>query len=230
MKRLFSMVLVIVTLSMIFTCCTAYAENFSVRNGISFGMNKKEVIALEKQNGFEKYEDVDEDDRVLYSGYEVLKLSVSSIGGINVGLLGHITYCFDESGELDNLLYEFGMILGDAHDESYNSIRNSLLSKYGDPIVENERTYVFTTPIIDRFNNVHRRYGGQIYHNSQWLYKYDDCCVIIDLIEFSRSRGASNNPDIMVEYKRISHEEVNDFFEQVKQQQQENEQERNRDF
>lgn len=77
---------------------------------------------------------------------------------------------------------------------------------------------IIHTTEYDRLNNVHRLYGGKVYRNSQWLYEYKDTYVIIDLIEF------------MLEYKRISHDEVNSFFKQAQQQQQENEKERNRDF
>lgn len=88
---------------------------------------------------------------------------------------------------------------------------------------------IIHTTEYDRFNNVHRLYGGKVYRNSQWLYEYKDTYVIIDLIEFTRSSGASP-ADIMLGYKRISHDEVNSFFKQAQQQQQENEKERNRDF
>lgn len=48
---------ILILMTIVFTCLAAYADDFSVRNGIKFGMTKDEVIETEKQNGFTEYLD-----------------------------------------------------------------------------------------------------------------------------------------------------------------------------
>lgn len=229
MKRIISISFTLILI--LGSAAICFADSFSIRNGIAFGLTKEEVISIEKNNGLNEYEKNDSKyDPILYPGYDVIKYTVSSIGGIKAGLPnGQIVYCFNSSGELDVIIYEYGMILNPDHNESYTSIRDALFSKYGDPLTENENKYIFTTHTYKRFNSVHGIRGGRVFHNAQWDQKYDDNYVIIDLIEYTRSSGA-DVADIQVEYSRMSHEEMSEILSQGKTQEEKNERERAMDF
>lgn len=131
MKKTISIILI----SAIFAVCmfgSSTAEEFSLHNGVQFGMTLDEVKAIEsdkneyviESKGKCTYYDDDGD----YVAKDCITLEVyGSMAGIAQSIM---TYCFNDEGHLFAAYYEFG-----EHDfESYNQIQELIESKYPDRV------------------------------------------------------------------------------------------------
>lgn len=169
MKKLISFVLVIV-LALSMVAAMAEEEEFSVRNGIKFGMTLDEVKAIEAANGNENGEEF---GRTI--SYE--NVSVAGYPGTS------IEYWFDD-GSLFQIVYFIGDDTDDETEEfaakAVSELATSLEEKYGEPAYAGGKVVAPTRS--EKFDS----YIGQgmfykIPAFSEWLIKKANGYVNIDL-------------------------------------------------
>ena len=229
MKKYVSCVL---ALAIILSCTSiSYAEEFSIRNGIQFGMSIEQVRSIEEKNGSPKYEDVKDYDSKHYPGYSVLKIATASIGGIDTSSYGKIVYCFDKNKHLDCIVYEFGTHFPKASaDEKYVKIKKTMEEKYGKSI--DEGTYLVKTPVYYRWDWYKSMYG-RLYHNNQWVIRFENYYVVIDLVELAMAGGTANNLNsvqVILEYKIVDAQTINDLLQNIVDDETRREEEKKTDF
>ena len=119
MKKVVSFILLLV--SFFSFCFSAYAEEeFSFRNGITFGMTMEQVISAEGSQPDDK-----DENNLLYTGQK------------SAGKCATILYRF-----VNNALYGIGVIFKETHTndnlyiEDFESVDEALTEKYGEPSVD----------------------------------------------------------------------------------------------
>lgn len=117
MKRIITILLLICLFCSI--GCAKKPEEFSIRNGIKFGMTPEEVIAIEG-------EESKTGERIFSDGYAIIYYK-----DVMMGADTEITYSFDNGG-LDFILYDIDDKIHPDHCEAnYNAINETLREKYG---------------------------------------------------------------------------------------------------
>lgn len=183
-------------------------EDFQIRNGIGFNINRDDVKIVEEQNG-----SVDETNSGRFYGDDIESFLhyKTSLLGANVEL----RYEFSETGILTDFYYAY-------NETKKADIRASLSERYGKPLFKNKIiTEIFDSRAIKEFlgyqsffsNVALREYIG-------WLIQYNDCYVYVDLIEFTYSNSSSVNG---VFYKILDYDEaeygiskLEDYYDSVK--------------
>lgn len=117
MKKWFALALVLVVLSVSFS---AIAEPFSIRNGVTFGMTREEIIACE---GAEPHEE--NATMLLYTKQKSAGKDCSILYTLTDGLLTNIAVSFKEEHSFEN-----GYI------EDFLDVSQSLKTKYGEPYLD----------------------------------------------------------------------------------------------
>jgi len=153
MKKTISIILI----SAIFAVCmfgSSTAEEFSLHNGVQFGMTLDEVKAIEsdkneyviESKGKCTYYDDDGD----YVAKDCITLEVyGSMAGIAQSIM---TYCFNDEGHLFAAYYQFG----EHNFESYNQIQELVDSKYPDRIkIDSDDTCPLVTDYLLQGNEVY---------------------------------------------------------------------------
>lgn len=128
MKRLRS-VCYIVLLVILAQVTTAYADSFTVRNGIKFGISEEEVIRTENSNGNQPdVSDASDSSELSYSNISVAGVPNSKITySFSSGALDGIEYTLFNIPLKDTVLYSF-----DDTYRYYSQIESSLSEQYGD--------------------------------------------------------------------------------------------------
>ena len=122
------------------------AENFYMRNGITYGITKNEILSLEQQ--------LRHQNPVTDDGYKIV-YSTQNVAGIDNTVVTY--YCNRSSGLLEGISYHFGttehLIDGNS---IYNTIYSSLVSKYGEPTTKDAQisTRLFTQEFYDWQNTM----------------------------------------------------------------------------
>lgn len=119
-----------IIVSMIMVCCVLFAanaEDITLHSGVNFGMTIDEVLAQEKNSGYE-LEKIEKDygSSKLSTIYE---LTGATVAGID---LSDINYLFDSDGNLYAATYVLGSIFSDL-EPNYSIIEGALVEKYGEP-------------------------------------------------------------------------------------------------
>lgn len=181
-------------------------EEFSIRNGISSGMTKEEVLAVEKTNG-----NIPTSNREDYVSFWELPF----LEGI-----ANLRYYFTKDDQLRSFAY---FDLEDSH--KFADIYEALNEKYGEPMLTTEFS-MFSTAIwndssltaMNDFSNTWSVDTLSCNTNSSttddsmwisnyvvWLVKYNDCAIVIELAEVTtRSRDKYLN----LGYASITHEQM----------------------
>lgn len=121
----------LISMIVLLTVGSAFAEAFTLHSGVQFGMTMDEVIQNEKNAGFAKA--IKEELHISKSyncraDHDIISIRISGqIAGV---ANSSITYHFRNDGRLDSAVY----ILGNKSDRKvYTNIRKSLINKYGEP-------------------------------------------------------------------------------------------------
>ena len=154
---------------------SAIAEDFSVRNGIQFGMSVDEVKKIEKDNGL--------DDNDMYldglsndgTWYQVAY--ITSIAGIEDS---RVIYKFDkDSKKLAAIDYNLGSNLDDETALSLLLLmKQNLADKYGEPIHSSYTDGTVFPIVSDILMTAQSLLAGTEYY--EWLVKHEDYYVLID--------------------------------------------------
>lgn len=186
--------------AMLLMCSAAVAEgDFTLRNGVKFGMTKDEIMQLELQAG---------DAEQMVTGEIVFKDgSELTVAGRNEVT---IVYDYDETGAMCQMTYYFLF----SPEDDYQAVANALLRKYGateyssetsmklpmiDPVIEDDtermdalqsartKGYVSQFSFVGSKSYSHRSdlRKFEMWNYNQWLIPYGDTHI---MIEHSRIR------------------------------------------
>lgn len=179
-----------------FAEATAMEGEFSIRNGIKFGMTIDEVEKIE--TGINS---LSPGNREYAENKDTMSYYVDSIAGINLvrAASDTIEYSFcKETGELEAVSYWFGYDIA----REYDSLKSAYQSKYGMPIHENDgHLFDITPPVLESSMT---GFYSQVYDLTaycEWLVKYEDCYVVLDIFTL-------DNNQMYAEYMRITNEEM----------------------
>lgn len=186
--------------------------DFSIRDGIRFGMTMTEVTRIEKNAGFEI-----ETSEPLYGSDNVS--SVLIVRGKIAGMENsEVHYLFDKNGKL--YASTFWLRINDTLESDYNTIQNALERKYGTPVNA-------WLPVANRIGfepNDYLAYIGLArknknvlpYYNS-WLVGSDDgnYVVIAHYKESAVIYGITTNMHV-VGYQWYSAEEITNEFNNIR--------------
>ena len=189
MKKLISFILVI-TLALSMVAAMAEEEEFSVRNGIKFGMTPDEVRAIEAENGNENGEEF---GRTI--SYE--NVSVAGYPGTT------IEYWFEDDS-LFQIVYFIGAATGDETEKNAKAIVSdlygSLKEKYGEPAYNGE-----VGPTCSEKFSLYLKQSTfySVPGYSEWLLNKADEYVNVDLFILS-TLGTKYSP--MLIYNKVADE------------------------
>lgn len=193
MKRITALTLAIVV---VFVCCTANAESvydkeFSIRNGIKYGISMDEIKNIEIQNG-NMILNVDELGVEQFFGNDVEFVVATELAGN----ASSVIYWADDNHVLKEFQYWIPYV-------SYSTMEKSLVEKYGQPLTKNEKI-PFQTRIMTLYENSSSASPKQTGYAS-WIVFYNDCCVVIEILGFD-SVYVKNH--VNINYYLVSHEEA----------------------
>ena len=143
---------IIITMLVICSIGNSFADDFSVRNGIQFGMSVDEVKQIEKSNGMP-------DDNIYLDGLDYLK-TCYQVGYKNTSVAGvnniDVIYTFNKDTKiLEHIKYQLGVDSTEEANSAYNSMAKSLTDKYGEPRHTDTASY------------------------NEWIVDFDDYSIII---------------------------------------------------
>lgn len=174
MKRYFSFLLVFVFA--IFMCTTAFADGFTLRNGILFGDKMEDILAKETKLVRES------EDSNWFKG------TIAGYSGAKCG------FYFDDDGIMYAMDYSFDSDVCTSRDrvnDVYKTLYDSVVRQYGKPLGNTGGTvHLITGPAIDKMAMWVYLLGaldgnkGDYYDYDEWTLNYDEYHVKIDLISY----------------------------------------------
>lgn len=168
-------------------------NEFSIRNGITFGLTMKEVLAIEYNNG--KTPDEEPTDSFSLSGLEL------------AGIPCRIGYLFKD----DKLIrFSYTSVSDEVnHDYAYEKWEQALSSKYGSPIWSSEKKTrcPVNVPNSKLIEDTSRPYWASIdiTGNSEWLMPVKDGYLKIELIKVIQSLNMGTYGNIVVKNANIAY-------------------------
>lgn len=171
------------------------AETFSIRNGISYGDSMIEVESKESLRISEKTD-------------TTLKTVEGTIASIDKS---YIVYNFSSDGKLVDIFMDFGVHIGKTEQAiaAYKTVYEALVSKYGSPAsIKDDSWYVVCGSAVDEYiHNVSflKSFGltPSLQDKAQWILRYDDINVKIDLIRYAPNgvSAKSISSDVIISYR-----------------------------
>lgn len=197
----------------------AFAQEFTVRNGICFGMSIEEVKQNEEGKPFEPLpEDYNyEQEEIFYDEGEnqLYYMGFKSIAGISSEAYdgANIIYKF-LADKLYYIEYRFNVYSETNVSNSYVELRKNLIDKYGEPY-NSEVNHIskVSTECIQRMLAVPDFYT--IVQVDEWLAAYENYYVVIDEVVWSD--GRNNNLELC--YNMMTAEELDSIMTETVQQQ-----------
>ncbi len=205
-------VLFITALVMLFStvCWTpeAISEEFSIRNGIHFGMSAKEVEEKEKDNkiGINPEHGVSDKLKDKYVGY----MHCKNMFGVKYT---NIVYRFKD----DSLYLIFYDFIGENNEEAFSTLSGPLESKYGEPYYSGNTikglSVLTPGPVIDELSGFVDNSSPSMKRTAkfkQWIVPSDDyyVCITFALGRLEYAFGTSFSCELI--YYMITNEDVED--------------------
>lgn len=224
MKRLAVLNLILITLLLNIPAASASTQyavkdgDFSIRNGIHFGMSKSDVIESEKEYGtsVDYKEDAPAHD-FNPTGYQnrLMYKSITLMGYPNSNLYMY----FDSNDKLMSIGYAFG-ITSDyppSYETVYTDVKELLIEKYGNAYITN--SFLSEELVGSMFGDdlysytVFRAFSNKpaFYKMDQWVVEYDNCYVIIDLYSWTMGSTAHT----YLGYRGISPTEFDSLMDEI---------------
>lgn len=216
MKKFFS-ALIIVSMFVVLIG-NALADDFSIRNGLLFGMTADEVKKIEKNNGIEKWSGEKE---TYLSGH-------ASVAGYNNTFILH-SFRSDDKGVYR--LYEVFYQIGEIGRDVFTSLSQSLIDKYGPP----QHSYYTDKYIFPIHSDAMERAilyksnttSGPYY---EWVLDYNKYHVLIDITLYADSETYGLPMKIAVSYRYITDDDIQAYNDSAQENENRIETERNRDL
>ena len=198
---------------------TASANSFSIRNGITFGMDVDEVEKIEKQNGLAD----GKNNRNEYPEWPIAGLTY-----VNRNLLGFddvtLTYLFQKSSN-EIFSIKYSGYYKKRRSDVFDSLNGLLIEKYGSPSYTNKNE---TLPpfLTDGFVQAIESYqfDADPVHGSKanelkwdgWLIEYEDYYVDISLFyRYSKDTFSIERTSFELQYTMRTKEEVNEKLQEL---------------
>jgi len=203
MKRFVCWILVFVSVLSITTISLAEIsifetnEKFSIRNGITFGMNSDEIDEIETANGNVKLVGEDGDWSFFYPGYDSVYEIMLGGGESN------ILYYMDSEDKLSGFKYVVA-------EKPYSSIVQTLTNKYGKPASFDDKLSL-ETQALNVSSEVNRAFKPTLTQYDCWLVQYLDCYVFIEAT-IMKTTDYYISTNYRVDYTFFSHEEISSLF------------------
>jgi len=182
MKKIISLVLMI---AMLFSMSAFAEEEFTLHNGLKFGMTKEEVYEAEKAAGVPLTED---------------ELYDYTWEGTIAGERNSKLFILINDSGLYKMHYEFDSL------ESYDTLNNGLIEKYGKTTYSSETGVYLDEPTTDHIDSIPYVFTDT-YSNarySQWLIPYSDTqSIFIEHYVFQRDRISFSK--IYESFSRVEH-------------------------
>ncbi len=207
---------VLVLLFLALISCSALAdttrieEDFSVRNGIKFGMTLEEVDSIEFISNGPPHGDVilDYGDAGLY---DLLRYNPTEIMGIPTNN-GEVSLLYRFRIPDDHKLYEVAYFYGDMKDKIdtyYSTLQESFIATYGAPLHEDDGKFFDVRSIMFNMRvNADKTFGTDYLGKyTQWLVQFNDYYVDIDLF----TENYKGEKRLYVGYRALSADEVNEY-------------------
>lgn len=198
MKKIISLVLM---LAMLLSVSAFAEEEFTLHNGLKFGMTKEEVYETEKAAGVQLTEDeiFDYVWKGTIAGQINSKLEISINGDFG---LSTVYYSFDSL-------------------ESYDTLNNGLIEKYGKTPYSSETGVYLDEPTTDHINSLPYVFTDT-YSNarySQWLIPYSNTQSIFihhyvfqrDRISFTEKFESFSRVEHVISYELLSEYETEEY-------------------
>lgn len=159
-------------------------EEFSIRNGINFGMKKTEVIKKEQEHGntegklfrnisiAKKTAELQNWTTYLVDNQYIVQSQI-------VGNSGLVIYSFNSDDEMNSLRYLV--------ESGFNStpLTDSLVAKYGKPLFT-DGTAPFDSHSLNYYHlSNNREIGATLLNYAGWLVKFDNTYVCIESVQFA---------------------------------------------
>jgi len=184
MKRIFILLLVVVFAIVTVSCS---AEEFTIHNGVSFGMKKEEVIERESNAGV-SFEEATNWSNFFDNDVFRIESESTSVAGRDDSM---IAYLFDSAGSMNSTLY----IADDFLKESIENDRvvATLIDKYGKPVAEKDGIVNIGGEAYDsldvymNYTKQHPKDNPNITLFYQWLYPLDEGYADIQIMMISLS-------------------------------------------
>lgn len=194
-----------------------FNEDFSVRDGIKFGMTKDEIIQKE-ENTIASYDymiknfDYNSSMEDLYNKYHTMRVITKVLDQD----FQTIQYHFDENYKL----IDFGYELNDKF--SYDELLKMLKNKYGNPVNKDLAQYIrgldynpliTFIPLFD-YPGSHDINGNSVY----WVVEYKDGVVLIELNDGvnKESRVQGNKNVCFIGYRQTTKEKIEQGIKEMK--------------
>lgn len=204
---LVSLILILSTTAMADTSIPTYNENFSIRNGVCFGMEKSEVEKKEHEQGNLEGELYYTISNALLQAYlfGITTLDDFERYIVDTTVAGEnclAIYTFDETGKMDSLRY----LVNSTHQSC--SLTETLMSKYGSPLFIKE-----VSPFESKALNFYRAcsfpHGATLSAYSGWLVRYKNYYVLIESVQFNAAKDGHYYENIT--YTPISDQQYTDY-------------------
>ena len=192
MKRLLALIL----FGMLLISANAFAEEFTLRNGIAFGDTMDDVLTKETF-AIDGIRDECDDEDISSMPYPYwIRTEYSTLAGIPDS---NIMYRFNADKQLREVIYNFRGKSGstetkDVADTEYNTVNSGLIKKYGEPLGFSDGTcYIITGGAFEdalRFLNL--MFYGELYDYDEWDVKCDDYHVKVEQLEYGAGISKNN--------------------------------------
>lgn len=197
MKKVISFVLILLFI----IPSTCFAETFSIRNGIVYGdtimdVESKEALGIDERTS------------------TTLTTKTGTIASIDNSF---IVYSFNSDGKLYDILMDFGVHIGKTEQaiSAYNTVYEALMNKYGNPsTISNDAWYVIYGSAVEKYASNQSFLNSlgltpSLQDKAQWILRYDDINVKIDLIRYAPNGVSSRSvsSDVIVSYRFFTDEE-----------------------
>ncbi len=136
-----------------------------------------------------------------------------------------IEYTFDDDGGLIDIFMDFGVHIGKPEQAvyAYKTIHEALSDKYGKPsAIEDDAWYVIYGSAVSKYESQSAFIKSlgitpSLQEKAQWILRYDDINVKIDLIRYAPNGGTSS--DVIVSYRFFTDEEEQQAIDRLDSQQ-----------
>ena len=199
---LLAMIIAMASVS-VFAEATVMEGEFSIRNGIKFGMSIEEVCAIETTTLC----DVKTKNSVTMGKTTMYGYQASSIAGIPCsGKSPTLRYYFNSEGKLEAIHYWYGYYSHNSAWSYYHEMYDLMCEKYGEPLHHSDGEFFdILTPAFDTYfaSNGYMKISGY----AEWLVEYDDIWVVMDVL-LNDMKTKSGDYEFSVGYRCISKEKM----------------------
>ena len=162
--------------------CFAYGEEFTLHNGVQFGMSKENALELEATAGV-TFEETTDGTNYFPDGILRIESEPTTVAGRENSI---INYFFNSNGEINSMVY-FAWDFLEPPIEN-DKVITTLMEKYGDPVAMNdslvdvEGEAYDTVDVFINYNNVHPKDNPDITLFYQWICPMDTGYVDIQIM------------------------------------------------